>query len=91
MATSLMEQIDFNDLQTKLLNILAGLLSTQSSSGKDEEHIISGALGLWKAILNLRNQLVDEFFAWTQQPSADTSAPTLQAILIEFDEMLSMI
>ena len=77
-----MEQINFSDLQQKLLNILAGLLSTQSSSGKEEEHIISSALGLWKAILNLRNELVDEFFEWTHKDNGSSQIKDAQDFII---------
>ena len=72
-AGSMIEQINFEDLQVKLLEILADLLSFKNDSSKEDEHIISGALGLWTSVLTIRHELVNQFFSWSREARSNNA------------------
>lgn len=67
MVETLIEQVNFVELQTQLLEILTLFLQNRGKSSKEDEKIISSALSLWSAAIIQKNELISDFYSWTRR------------------------
>lgn len=51
LASSLIQDINFGELQEKLMDMLSIFVAKKSNSSKEEGNIISSALSLWSAAI----------------------------------------
>ena len=79
MAKDILKSIDFKDLQSKLLEILARFLSLKTNRREDRV-IICSALELWTASVIENQDMIDEFYTWERKhaPEHDSSSISIE-------------
>jgi hypothetical protein len=73
-AAEIVDSINFKDLQTNLLEIMAMFLSKPGKSKPYEDIIVVNSMVLWTTAVLEREELVDDFYDWKKAPAEEKDA-----------------